>query len=101
MLRGHQTSDCTEHMWYSLRQADRGPCEDRRETRDREKPREDGRTGSSDANIRNRAPQEQKDDGIEGTTRFINVCEGFRSVALLGHGQKRARACVYAAQADG
>lgn len=85
----------------SLSKTDRAPCEDCCKTRDREKPREDGGAGSSNAYVGNRAPHQQKDDSVKGTASFVDVGESPGSEALLGHGEKRPRAGVYTAQADG
>lgn len=81
-------------------EADRAPGEERRETRNSQKPVKHSAAVRSKTDVRDRAEEDDKEHRGEGTAGAVDVGEDLGRVALLGEGCEGSGAAVYARHAN-
>jgi hypothetical protein len=82
-------------------QADGAPGEEGGKTGKSDQPVENSHTSRGHPHVSETTPQEDECDGVEGTTRAVDVVEDLGSIALVGKRSKGTRSTVYTRHTNG
>lgn len=85
----------------NMGKTDGSPGEQRSQTGQSLKPGEDNFSTRTQADVCDRAECEDENYGEQWTSRFVNVCEEFGSVALFGECRESTRSTVDSRIPDG